>query len=352
MAKHFLYILLILASIIACEEIYVPELENVDDLLVVEAILIADQTQNDIHLYKTLNFNSESNTYPAVTKAKVKLIDDKGVSTILTEVNNGTYRFNGLLDKNRKYYLSIVSGNDAYISEVQTVPDIPDIDVVYAAYDTKTSTSGAVNSEEDVVTKPGFQVFADISDKEDLNHYRFYGRKIIEYYDFYDTVMYGEPMKMPIYGWRSYLPSGTFNIAAPPKYSAEKNIKKHRLEFFNQNYYEFVADTQYFAGWIYIIDQYGISEKAYNYYSDLNSQLEASGKIFDPVYVQAQGNISCTNDPEKLVLGNFEIESHKEHRYILKYNRNSEKFSLKKITQYYDIPGNGYIKDTPPVFWE
>lgn len=352
MAKHLLYILLLITSIIACEEVYIPDLENVDDLLVVEAILISDKEQNYIYLYKSLNFNSELNSYPAVTKAKVKLIDDKGSVRNLTEVNNGTYRLDGLLDKNRSYYLSIINENDAYISEIQKVPVLPDIDSIYGGFDTKTSTSGAVNSEEDVVTKVGLQIFADISNSENLNHYRFYGRKIIEFLDFYDTIMYGEPMQMPIYGWRSYSPSGTFNIAGPPKYSAEKNIKKHRLEFFNQNYYEFIADTQSFNGWIYIIDQYGISEKAYNYYSDLNSQLEAKGKIFDPVYVQVQGNISCTTDPEKLVLGNFEIESHKEHRYFLKYYRNNDKFSIKKLTHFYDIPGSGYVKDNPPVFWE
>ena len=131
-----------------------------------------------------------------------------------------------------------------------------------------------------------------------------------------------------------------------------KNIKKHRLEFFNQNYYQLIADTQSFAGWIYIIDQYGISEEAYNYYSDLNSQLEAQGKIFDPVYVQVEGNISCINDQEKVVLGNFEIESHKEYRYFLQYGRKNGRFKIKEITHFYDIPNTGSIIDNRPDFWE
>ena len=159
-------------------------------------------------------------------------------------------------------------------------------------------------------------------------------------------------MSRPIYIWQTFYPSGSFNIAGPPRYSAEKNIKEHRLEFFNQNYYEIIADTQEFVGWIYIIEQLGISEKAYNYYSDLNSQMEAQGKIFDPIYIQAEGNISCTSDPEKMVLGNFEIESYKQHRYLLKYNTINEKFSIQKLNRYGPIPTKGFIRDIQPDFWE
>lgn len=337
---------------IACEEIYIPDLDNVDDLLVVEAIFISNKNQNDIYLYKTLNFNSDANTYPAVKGAKVNLIDDRGNKLELIEKNAGTYRLNGLLNAERSYYLRIELNGDTYISDVQRVYENPSIDSIYGAFDTKTYTSRVVNSEEDVITKTGLQIFTDIHYDGKLNHYRFSGRKIVQFQDYYDTIMSGISSTMPIYGWTTYSPSVTFNIAGPPEYSAKKDIKKHRLEFFNQNYYEFIADTQYFAGWIYVIDQYGISETAYDYYSKLKSQLEAEGKIFDPVYVQVEGNITCSNNPEKVVLGNFEIESHKQYRYLIKYNKNKPIFSIKPISDFYDIPANGKKKNIPPDFWE
>lgn len=352
MVRYLIYILFMITAIIACEKVYVADLDEVEDLLVVEAIFITDHEENYVYLYKTLNFNSEENTYPAVTGAKISLIDDLGNTSLLPEEEEGTYCYTGLLNTERSYYLQVEIGSDTYQSEVQTVPENPDVDSIYAGFAEKTTTLGAVDSEEDVVTTYGLQIYTDINNSGDANHYRFDGKKIIEYYDYYDTVMYGEPVTMPIYGWRTYSPSGIFNIAGPPEYSTEKSIKRHELEFFNQNYYAFIADTQVFAGWIYIIDQYGISEDAYSYYSDLNNQLEAKGKIFDPVYVQVEGNVSCTSDPDQIVLGNFEIESHREYRYFLKYYKNSETFSIQEITAFYDIPSSGYVKDIQPDFWE
>ncbi|HBL77795.1 MAG: hypothetical protein A2W90_02195 [Bacteroidetes bacterium GWF2_42_66] len=352
MAKQFIYLLLIIAAFISCEKIYIPDLDNVDDLLVVEAILVSGKEQNDIYLYKTLNFNSKYKTYPAVTGAKIKLVDDLGKTIDLTEKSAGTYRLNGLLDNKRSYYLSIELDDDTYISEIQTVPAIPSIDSIYGAFDTRTITSGAADSDEDIFTKTGLQIFTDIYYDGKLNHYRFSGQKILQFKDYYSVPFMGTTIKKPIYCWRTYSLSGTFNIAGPPEYSSEKDIKKHRLEFFNQNYYELIADTQDFAGWIYIIDQYGITEAAHEYYSDLKNQLEAEGKIFDPIYVQVEGNITCSNNPEKVVLGNFEIASHKQYRYLLKYYNKKTTFSIRTISEFHDIPSAGNIKNTPPDFWE
>jgi len=353
MVKHLIYILLIIAAMVACEEVYVADIDDVEDLLVVEAIFVTDNEENNVYLYKTLNFNSDESTYPAVTGAKVSLVDDLGKTSLLTEKEEGTYSYTGTLDAERSYYLLIETDGKTYRSEVQTVPENPDLDSVYGGFVYKTTTSGAVNSDDDVENTYGLQIYTDINNPGNLNYYRFDGKKIIEYYDYYDTIMYGEEITLPIYGWKTYnLSSDTYNVAGPPEYSSVKNISKHELEFFNQNYYTCIADTQIFEGWIYIVDQYGISEDAYNYYSDLNSQLEAEGKIFDPVYVQVEGDINCISDPDQVVLGNFEIESHKQRRYFIRYNRNSDNFSIREITDFYDIPSSGYILNEQPDFWE
>ncbi len=148
------------------------------------------------------------------------------------------------------------------------------------------------------------------------------------------------------------------------------NIIKHPLEFFNNNYWDYfnnqaeLADSFLFEGWIYIIDEYELNEDTYNYYTKLNSQLDANGKIFDPVYEQTKGNIKCISNPDIIVLGNFEISSHKEYRYFLNYRRESQTFTLKQIPYFYDIPEEGEViyvlatgsiigdYDFPPDFWE
>ena len=228
MAKHLIYIFLIIATVIACEKVYVADLDDVEDLLVVEAIFVTDNEVNNVYLYKTLNFNSEENAYPAVTGATVRLIDDLGESSLLSEEEEGTYSYTGPLDTERTYYLQIEIDDDIYQSEIQTVPESPDLDSVYGGFDYKTTTSGAVDSDEDVVTNYGLQVYTDINNSGKLYHYKFEGKRIIQYYDFYDTIMDGEETTLTIYGWKTYTPSGTYNIAGPPAVQFRKKYYQTR----------------------------------------------------------------------------------------------------------------------------
>ena len=103
MIKNLAYALMIIFTIIACEEIYIPNLKNVEDQLVVEAILLSGKEENDIFLYKSKNFNSDPNIpYPVVSGAIVNLVDDRGIRRKLVEKNKGTYRLSGLLDNKRR----------------------------------------------------------------------------------------------------------------------------------------------------------------------------------------------------------------------------------------------------------
>ncbi len=346
---------LIIFAIVACEEIYRPELDQVDDFLVVEAVLVSNQMQNDIYLYKTIGFNEGTQKYPAATGALVYLIDSNNTQIQCEEIVAGTYRLNYKLNTGSIYHLFIQYDGEDYESGLQMVPEIPSMDSVYWGHATRKITTGVANSTDKIKSEAGFQIYADMKYNGGLSHYRFYARKIIQYIDHYDTIIPPDPIpfSLPIYTWRSIYPAGIFNIAGPPEYSTQKDISKHSLEFFESDYNKYIIDTVAFAGWIYIIYQYGINEDTYNFYSDLNSQLNAEGKIFDPVYVQARGNISCSSDSEKIVLGNFEITTRNEERFYLNYYKNRDTLViLKPIPFFYNIPEKGRIKDIMPDFWE
>ncbi|MBN1822508.1 MAG: DUF4249 domain-containing protein [Prolixibacteraceae bacterium] len=350
--KRNLLIILLVLIIASCEEVYVPDLDVAEDCLVIEAIFNAEMNSNVVLLYKSKSFNSTEKYYYPVNSAKVNLVDDTGNNIELEEISEGAYLLDYIIDKQRKYFLSVESDGETYTSKSVSVPETPDIDTVYAEFEDKVTIIGAASNSEDLYTSHGIQLYTDIDKESENNYYRFYGRKIMQYRYSYDTTMGILSLEVPVYCWKSYYPTGIFNIAGPPAYSTEKNISKHELEFFTESYDAFIADTQFFAGWIYIIDQYGVSEEAYNFYKDLNSQLDADGKIFDPVYIQALGNFQCVSDQEKLVLGNFEIESYKQHRYFLKYRRNSDQYILRKINRLTDIPLSGEKDFDPPDFWE
>ncbi|WP_158868216.1 DUF4249 domain-containing protein [Maribellus comscasis] len=346
---------MLILSVVACEEIYRPDLEEVDAFLVVEAILVSNQTYNNIYLYKTLGFNDDEKDYPSVTGALIYLVDENDNQIECLESAPGTYTLNHNLETGAAYHLIIEYDGEKYESGTQTVPESPVTDSVYAEYTTRIVTTGASSSTDKIEKENGIQIYADMNFNGGINHYRFYARKIIQYIDHYDTTIppSPEPETNPIYRWNSYYPTGIFNIAGPAEYSTDKNIAKHSLEFFESNYNKYFPDTMLFGGWIYIIYQYGINEDTYEFYSDLNSQLDAEGKIFDPIYIQAEGNISCTSNDEKVVLGNFEISSFSESRFYLNYSKYRDSISaLKNIPYFYNIPEDGYVKDIMPDFWE
>jgi hypothetical protein len=355
MKRKLIYIVVLLLACIACEEIYNPDIDSVDNVLVVEAILRADDDSNTIYLYKTLNYNTDEVTYPSVSGATVYLTDDEGTKIDCPESSSGEYVLTGALDDDRSYQLNIELDGEVYISDAQSVPGVPYIDSVYGenAYDV--SVDGTANNSSDIVSTYGIQTYADLSYRGDPTYYRFYGRKVIEYTDTYDTIdaVTGMPFSEYIYIWKSYYPDDAFNVAGPAEYSTEKDISKHELEFFEDDYTDYLPDTLTFEGWIYIIEAYGINEDTYNYYQDMISQLEAEGKIFDPIYTQLEGNIKCTSNEDITVLGNFEVHSYNEYRYYLRYSRHHSSFRLEKIEEedFYDIALKGYIKADKPEFW-
>jgi hypothetical protein len=105
--------------------------------------------------------------------------------------------------------------------------------------------------------------------------------------------------------------------------------------------------------WIVILDQYGIPKESYTYHEKLNRQFDADGTLFDPVIAQVYGNIYCKNDPDKIVLGFFDMNSYKQYRYYLNLGTGKdETVVLRQLDQYFDIPDRGYRKDEPPIFWE
>jgi len=352
MKRQLLLVLLIIAAIIACEKVYVPDLEEGMDTLVVEAVLLSDQTENDIYLYKARMFDDLSDKYPVVSGAEISLVDNLGNVVQLNETEKGTYHLSAELNPECRYQLNIKYNGEEYLSSLQVVPDPPSIDTVYAAFESRLGYSGAVESTENEKNAIVLQLYTDVYKKNNSKYYRFGGKRTLEFMTYYDTIIAGIVTAMPVWGWRTYNTAGGFNIAGPPNYSTSEDIVKHELEYFNKDYYTLIADSMAFIGWIYRIDQYGISEDAFNYYSDINDQLEAKGRIFDPVYIQMEGNIRCKSNQSIPVLGNFEIESHKEYRYFIRYSRVTDLIEIKEVKQFNYIPDKNGFRKKKPSFWE
>ncbi|WP_163321947.1 DUF4249 domain-containing protein [Draconibacterium mangrovi] len=343
------FILFILLA--GCEDVYRPEIDVVDNVLVADARIAADQSVNYIDLYESVAYYDNASTGPAVTDAVVRLIDNNGSELKLPHYSGGRYRLNSLLNPNLQYKLKIEYRGEEYESAFEVVPQKPSIDSVYGFEEVEIRQESGDNDVDNVDRLEGVRLYADITPNNENPYCRFTTRFVLQYnYVIEVPGPFGSTMPETVYGWKSSYPQKTFNIAAPPEYSASKEIKKHPLYFLkNRVKYE---EEHIFSGWIVILYQHGITKSAYNYYDDLNKQLEAGGKIFDPLYVQARSNLRCTTNSDQKILGNFEISVNSETRYFLRYISETSGFALHEIEERYHIPSSGEQVSIMPEWWE
>lgn len=352
MKRILIYIGLMLA-ISGCEEIYTPHLEKANNVVVVDARIVKGAAaSNVIQLSQSIGFNEDIGKYPAVHGASVALVDNNDYEYDLPEISPGNFKVDFELRPERQYKLRINYNNDVFESTLESVPEIPQLDTIYGDVEEKVLDGGGTNSVNDFWKRDVMQFYVDINQTPEINNYRFTWRKVTQY--MYIETFGGIVPEVPHYVWFSSWPSDIFNIASPPEYKAEESIKKHPVFYVALNEYVPVhQDFESFgSGYIFILYQYALSKSAVRFYKDLNSQLGSEGHIFDPLYVQARNNLKCVTNPEKTILGNFEITAVKERRYFVKYLSKNLGFVLKEIPYFYDIPSSGDIGGSPPDFWE
>ena len=55
------------------------------------------------------------------------------------------------------------------------------------------------------------------------------------------------------------------------------------------------------------VEQYALHREAYDYYFNLQKNIEESGSLFAPIPSEMKGNIRCVTDPEVPVIGFVEV---------------------------------------------
>lgn len=341
MKRLFLYCFVLATLIFGCEDIYVPDIDDVSDAIVVDARIVKGHTDNYIRLTKSQGFNDDSNGYAAVSGGKIFLIDNQENVYELPEEKAGEFYVNIDLLEDREYKIQIKHGENIFESEFERVPLIPDIDTVYGIPETKFIEVAGETDADDIRTVDGVQLYADMTVTPENSNYRFTAHYVMEYTFSTAISIY--------YYWNRSPAGGIFNIAAAPAYSSSKNIVKHPLYFFRK--FVWLEPDHYLTGWIMVLYQHAISESTYTYYKDLNAQLDSEGRIFDPVYVQARSNIKCTNNSKEFVLGNFEISNMVEHRYFIRFVSKKKGYEVREVFDRSPIPWNGNSYNVPPPFW-
>ena len=65
----------------------------------------------------------------------------------------------------------------------------------------------------------------------------------------------------------------------------------------------------YHRQWIVFVNVFSMSPETYSFYHAQLAQLNAKDRIFDPIPNQIASNLYVLDNPDQLVLGNFEVSS-------------------------------------------
>ncbi len=162
MKKIILYGFLFLGMFTACEDIYTPEIDVIDNMLVVDARIVSGQSGNVIKMHETRGFNEQSG-YFKLTGPLVSIISSNGTVTVLDTVRKGSTNVSMNFEPDIQYKLKIEYKGETYESAFEPVPAIPQIDTVYGIPKTEITRPDGGKDVNDFWEVEGVQLYADIT---------------------------------------------------------------------------------------------------------------------------------------------------------------------------------------------
>jgi hypothetical protein len=84
-----------------------------------------------------------------------------------------------------------------------------------------------------------------------------------------------------------------------------------------------VSTNKLYLRYSILVKQYGLSQEAFEYWTDLAKTTQGTGSLFDPLPSQVTGNIKNTADPKKLAFGYFSASTEETKRIIITPNLGS-----------------------------
>jgi hypothetical protein len=306
------FFLIVAFTLFTCIDPYAPNLKSFESRLVVDALVTDENLSNYVILTRTIEAVDEDPV--RVTGATVTITDNMDNRTTLSEKNPGEYRTDSLTFRGsvgNTYSLSIeVSEGEKYESEACLLYPAPDIDSIYFGKE-------QVVSEETGQNRQGVTIYIDSQDESTSNYYRW---TYEEWWKF----------SVPDPKMFDYINDSTITPVAEIKQNCWANKKSDAIDIENtilENTGGFVKKPVLFAAtdetdrfliqYCIEVRQLSISKEEYEFWNLMFQLNETGGDIFDKQPFQIFSNIKCTTDPDKQVIGYFQVSgAQKIRKYI------------------------------------
>ena len=296
------FVLLLTAS--GCVKKFLPESGTDPKLFVVEGLITDQPGSQSVRVSRSTPLGTQSELDPVIG-CNVWITDDLGTKYILTESSGGMYQtsadFIGIAGRKYTLYIEVTSYDLRSRKKIveftlQSLPTemltVPPIDSLYYEKVELSEENGFPVAGE------GCQVLLNTADPDNIC--RFFR------WDYSET-------------WKIEAPSydRTINrVCWVTNNSDEINTKsvtglsENRIEALKVKFISNQSDRLSVRYRIQV-NQYSLDENEFNYWSDLEKLTQQSGNFYDITPSSVVGNMYCSGDPDRQVLGYFSVSAKK-----------------------------------------
>jgi hypothetical protein len=297
-----------------CIDPYTPNIEDNQVSLVVEALITDQPGLHSVTLSTSSPLNDTATQ--KVTGAMVDVVNNRGGVMEFFEEGEGIYSRwigQGEIEDGVDYMLRIVTPDgEIYESDPERLGALsPDVGQVYWQFD----TLGTADPDNPLY---GIQFYLDLAGQDDdARNYRWVLEETWEYhaahyiqYIYDGTVLQNWPDPFVYtFCWRTDVIPSIF--IASTKALEKNELKKQPLHFVS-------GETKRLQiKYSLMVKQYSLSDKAYDYWLQVQRQNQETGGIYETQPDRIPGNVHNANDPDQEVLGYFNVSSVTERRIFV-----------------------------------
>jgi hypothetical protein len=294
------------------------------------------------------------------TNAIVNVAEQNGSQFTFKETMPGYYysdpsKFKLITGKSYKLYITTFN-KIKYSSNYQTLAAKPKLDTIYGNIESKTyyTLEGKDYTYWDV---QGIQWYGKIN-SGNSPYVRFLSSLLVEY-------SYLDNLDIMHYCWIKKNPNDFFNLSEV-KYNTTSNHQQS-LFFLPMSLSSYgiydgphevtptgaISGFKMIVSFVFTLKQYQLNKDVYQYYQDVNEQLQAQNRIFDPINNQFKGNVYCQSNPDMLVFGIFEVSSVITNSYRISAFTSGKKIYMKNLSSFdvEKVPATNCVTSNTPDFW-
>jgi hypothetical protein len=294
--------------LVSCITRFEPEISTMDyNKIVVSGYVNDSGGEQTVTISRSIPL-SEVNQ-KAMPGCTVTISDDKGHQFPMTDASDGNYHC--YIDpiyiiQGSSFNVDIVTPDgDNIVSDFDFYSSSPKVDSIY--YMREDLTTG--NPTKIV---QGIQFYVDLKgDNSNSRFFRFEPVETWEYHVEYAVEWYYSGGREPkhvwppdstnMVCWRTYLPKNIFTLST--KDFSENKYRLLPLHFIDN------TTSRLVYGYSLLVNQYSLSEAAYNYWNQLRINSSSEGGLYEKQPLATKGNLRNLTHPDQAVLGFFGVSA-------------------------------------------